>query len=509
AVGGPISSPEVDTIVKTNSNSTQYWVAAPFNYFSGVGDQTTAKSWLQGALNPDIYPAAAQIGRLLLITNTVTGKSVQAHAVYAIKEKFLNGADIILSEAAFTFLGGSTSSSTNVKTDLSVDNWLTSSAGSLKGGAVPTLTASTATSSYSLATLAAKQHNSSNGGIKNSVSGLYQMSWPDIVATGIVPATNGPWTSALWALCLLLLIGAPVTQNNIIYIGCWITKETGGNIFPNGSSGNWLRGNNPLNANLNANAVNRNALSGSLESYYSWYPTAQDGLQQTANMINQNNMATILKALSNSNGVSASNFFTALQGSAWTGGPPAYVGDSDFIANGTPPNTICYENTIQSPTHNPGGTIPTSATTIPGTGGAPSNPNTNIPGLSNSAGNFNFDTTQGVVGFDINSTVLAGSPRAFVTDVPVLSTLTTLATMGLREYQSGPDGSFLAWYPDYFGLYGTAPVLSIYDIEIIDFTLYHDDTQLYTHVGVSGDPTEIGDVSLVDWLMTNGIITIE
>ena len=81
--------------------------------------------------------------------------------------------------------------------------------------------------------------------------------------------------------------------------------------------------------------------------------------------------------------------------------------------------------------------------------------------------------------------------------------------MGLREFQSGPDGSFIAWYPDYFGLYGTAPVLSIYDIEIIDFSIYHDDTQLYTHIGVSGDPTEVGDVSLVDWLMTNGIITIE
>lgn len=140
---------------------------------------------------------------------------------------------------------------------------------------------------------------------------------------------------------------------------------------------------------------------------------------------------------------------------------------------------------------------------------ANSNPNGPVTGLGNVGGNFNFNTTQGVIGFDVNSTVLAGSPRAFVTDVPVLSTISTLSTMGLREFQSGPDGSFLAWYPDYFGLYGTAPVLSIYDIEIINFTIYHDDTQLYTHIGVSGDPTEVGDVSLVDWLMTNGIITIE
>ncbi len=145
---------------------------------------------------------------------------------------------------------------------------------------------------------------------------------------------------------------------------------------------------------------------------------------------------------------------------------------------------------------------------LSGGSAAPTN-NAPVQGLNSSTGNFNFNTTQGVVGFDVNSTVLAGGPRAFITDVPVLSTLTTLSTMGLREFQSGPDGSFLAWYPDYFGLYGTAPVLSVYDIEIIDFNIYHDDTQLYTHIGVSGDPTSVGDVSLVDWLMTNGIITIE
>lgn len=502
-------NPGADKIIKDNKGA-QYWVGVPFSYWNDPHlnhHKTKAKEWISGSMGPEKYPSNAQVGRLLLISNPTTGKSVQAHVIFAIKENLIDGADIVLSEAAFSFLGGDTSKSQDILKGISVDAWLTEKATNLKGGAVPPTSLANVTSSYSLSTLAAKQHDPNNGGGKNSISGLYAMTWPDVLATGIVPHTNGPWTSAVWSICLLLLLGAPVTQNNIVYIGNWISKENGmGKLFPDGSGGDWLCNNNPLNATLNSNAPNPNAHYGYLDSAFNWYPTAQDGLEQTSNMIKQQNMSTILRALSQHNGISSSNFFIALTKSAWTGGPPAYVGDSDFITNGYPTDTICYENTVQSPAHLPGGTIPASSTTIAGTGGMPS---TSVPGLNNSTGNYNFNTTQGVVGYDANSTILAGTPRAFITDVPALSTINTLATMGLREFQSGPDGSFLAWYPDYFGLYGTAPALSIHDIEIIDFSLYHDDTQLYTHVGVSGDPTEIGNVSLVDWIMTNGIITIE
>ena len=99
-----------DNIVPVN-DKLQYWVAAPFTYWASnlTEDEQKAKQWLKGALGPDEYPSSAQIGRILLITNPTSGESVQVHVAYAIQEKLLNNADIILSEAAFTFLGGTQS----------------------------------------------------------------------------------------------------------------------------------------------------------------------------------------------------------------------------------------------------------------------------------------------------------------------------------------------------------------------------------------------------------------
>jgi hypothetical protein len=75
---------------------------------------------------------------------------------------------------------------------------------------------------------------------------------------------------------------------------------------------------------------------------------------------------------------------------------------------------------------------------------------------------------------------------------------------------SSPTGDFVAWFPDYFGIYGTAPVLNVYDIEIIDFQIYHDDTLLSTHIGVAGDPKNSGSgVDMDDWMMSNGIVSIQ
>ena len=506
-------NPGIDKIVKDNKG-TQYWVALPFSYWNDKhfkSSKGAARTWISGATGPEVYPNNAQKGRILVISNPTTGKSVQVHAIFAMKENLINGADIILSQAAFTFLGGKDTSDSNLLHGISASAWLTGTAPDLKGGAVPSISLSQATTAYSLTTLAAKQKDPNNGGGKNPYSGLHAMLWSNVVATGIVPKTNGAWTPSLWATCLLLLLGAPVTQTNIINLGSWISKESLSNQFPNGSTGNWLRNNNPLSiggtwgsgANPPITTASNN---GYLQSYTSWFPTVSEGLNAYASLLNTSAYHdTIYKALSVS--ANRSGFQAQVYNSPWNKGPNGY--SPNFLVGFEPPTTICFENTPQSPAHNPGGTIPASSLTIPGTGGMPSNPNASIPGLSNSGGAFNFNTTQGVVGFDVNSTILSGGPRAFVTDVSVLSTISTLATMGLREFQSGPDGSFLSWFPDYFGLYGTAPALSIYDIEIINFSIYHDDTQLYTHVGVSGDPTETGNVSLVDWLMTNGIVTIE
>lgn len=102
------------------------------------------------------------------------------------------------------------------------------------------------------------------------------------------------------------------------------------------------------------------------------------------------------------------------------------------------------------------------------------------------------------------------SPRAFVTDEPVLNSVQQLTLAALRNFQSAPNGDFVAWFPDYFGHYGTAPVLQVRSIEIIELTIYHSDDPLTTHVGVTGDQIQGGQgVNPVDWLATQGIISVQ
>jgi hypothetical protein len=112
--------------------------------------------------------------------------------------------------------------------------------------------------------------------------------------------------------------------------------------------------------------------------------------------------------------------------------------------------------------------------------------------------------------YNTAASVLQGSPVAFILDNSVMSDLTQIISAGLRSYQSAPNGDFVAWFPDYYGVYGTQPALQISPVEITDFEMYHDDTQLVTHVAVIGDTTGIGaQVSTSDQYNTQGIVSIE
>ena len=122
----------------------------------------------------------------------------------------------------------------------------------------------------------------------------------------------------------------------------------------------------------------------------------------------------------------------------------------------------------------------------------------------------NFNTQFASPGIDANTLALFGSPRAFVTDQPVLSSISTMASSGLRCFQSAPNGDFIAWFPDYFGQYGLNPTFELRNIEILMFQLYHNDSKIVTHFGVSGDQAGIGQsVLLADWLDSQGIVSIQ
>lgn len=144
-------------------------------------------------------------------------------------------------------------------------------------------------------------------------------------------------------------------------------------------------------------------------------------------------------------------------------------------------------------------------------------PNVADPNAGKSGGSTNnssavaspFNTFNTPNSLDPQTGLLYGTPQAIVTNVPVLNSIQQLCTTSLRNFCSAPNGDFVAWFPDYFGVYSRSPVLDIRDIEIIDFKMYHDDTALTTNVAISGDPLQMGTgVSTADWLESTGTISV-
>ena len=105
-----------------------------------------------------------------------------------------------------------------------------------------------------------------------------------------------------------------------------------------------------------------------------------------------------------------------------------------------------------------------------------------------------------------------GSPRGFIMDEPVLNSVSQLANASFRSFQSLGTGEFMAWFPDYFGIWGTNAVYQVYEAEITDLAINHSDDPLSTHVAVAGDTTLIGggqSITTQDWLSTVGIVSVQ
>jgi hypothetical protein len=87
------------------------------------------------------------------------------------------------------------------------------------------------------------------------------------------------------------------------------------------------------------------------------------------------------------------------------------------------------------------------------------------------------------------SAVFSG-PRALLNDQPLLPYLKNLLGSTMRSYCSAPNGDFIAWFPDYYGIWGTAAIMQIEPIELQDFTVYWDDTNLVTHQYTVAPPAQ-------------------
>lgn len=113
------------------------------------------------------------------------------------------------------------------------------------------------------------------------------------------------------------------------------------------------------------------------------------------------------------------------------------------------------------------------------------------------------------------STQYGGYPgteeKAFINDEPLIQTVISFAKAGLRNFQSAPDGSFYAYYPDYFGLDGKGAIVNVEDIEMKDVQIDLNDDALATHVYVAGAALPNGSLTGGDvgWLNSKGVATVE
>ncbi|QDH91757.1 minor tail protein [Mycobacterium phage Phrappuccino] len=105
---------------------------------------------------------------------------------------------------------------------------------------------------------------------------------------------------------------------------------------------------------------------------------------------------------------------------------------------------------------------------------------------------------------------MAGGHKDFIDSQPLMQMVQAFCRASMRNFQSAPNGDFIAYYPDYFGLDGKPAVMRLEDIELKDVHIDVSDDNLATHVYVAGQSTMLGQLDQVSqWLDTAGTATVE
>lgn len=110
---------------------------------------------------------------------------------------------------------------------------------------------------------------------------------------------------------------------------------------------------------------------------------------------------------------------------------------------------------------------------------------------------------------DRQEAVALQGDKSLLNDTPLLPFIQQLTDASLRQFQSLPDGSFFAFYPDYFGeLYHRAPYWEIDDIEVLDGGVDLTDDSVVTHYYAVGDTTWPVSMEQANRMFTAGVIDI-
>ena len=77
-------------------------------------------------------------------------------------------------------------------------------------------------------------------------------------------------------------------------------------------------------------------------------------------------------------------------------------------------------------------------------------------------------------------------PRQLLNDVPLSGLVNELVSAAQRDHCSAPNGDLLAWWPDYYNLYGTCARLVVQSIELEGFNVQWNGDAMVTHQFVTG-----------------------
>lgn len=189
-----------------------------------------------------------------------------------------------------------------------------------------------------------------------------------------------------------------------------------------------------------------------------------------------------------------------------------------FTANGFTPYYLPHSKLIEPTTYQAPGTpgnteIPPLSEQSNGTGSVGSVPSA----LSNSGNVLSQSSAEAftqqlafpTIEDSIVAILLGGEGKGLMHDQELLPFVQQVTQASLRHFTSLPDGSFYAFYPDYFGEMGQHnPYWYVDDIEIMSGTINVSDEGLATHVFAVGDNTWPIDNSLMNDLFSAGTVTV-
>lgn len=108
--------------------------------------------------------------------------------------------------------------------------------------------------------------------------------------------------------------------------------------------------------------------------------------------------------------------------------------------------------------------------------------------------------------------------RALLNDQPLLPYLKNLFNATMRSFCSAPNGDLIGWFPDYYGIWGTAASMVVEPIEIRDFNVeWSDDffvTHQYTNAAATTNQVDLASgidspLNVINATMSVGIATID